>query len=227
MDNTRREVKFLISLLQYKELESKLMLTMTPDSYGGPNGQYRVRSLYFDSPHDNDYVDVLKGAETRKKIRLRVYPPQGRVIKLEYKRKHGANQQKISISVTREQSMQMIAGSYGFLTELTQPLALTIYQEMAMHAYRPKILIEYLRQAYTAPGNDIRITFDTKIQASYHCRSLFSTRVNYTPLLAEDYGVLEVKYNRFLFTYLQNILRSLDAMPTAMGKYILGREALW
>jgi hypothetical protein len=226
MSNDRREIKFLIPLLQFKKLESKLLLTMTPDTIGSLNGQYRVRSLYFDSFHDDDYYDVLKGVETHKKIRLRRYPPQERAIKLEYKSKRGINQQKTSISISRAQALQMINGDYAFLTELPDPNALPIYSEMATRAYQPKILIEYERQAYTAPGNDIRITFDTNIQASYDFSKLFSLKVNYTPLIAKDYGVLEVKYNGFLYTYLQNLLRCLDMLPSAMSKYVLARESM-
>lgn len=226
MKTERREVKFLIPLIQYKQLEPRLMCAMHPDTSGDPSGQYHVRSLYFDSLHDEDYYDVLKGVETRKKIRLRVYPPQGKTIKLEYKFKQGVNQEKTSILLTREQARRMVDGDYGFLTELSDPRAMDIYQEMIMRVYRPKVLIEYDRRAFAASGNDIRITFDTKIRASWHSHNLFVANVNYTPLIADDLGVLEVKYNGFLYSYLQSILRSLDSLPTAMSKYVLSRTDL-
>ena len=39
-------------------------------------------------------------------------------------------------------------------------------------------------------------------------------------------GVLEVKYNGFLYSYLQNVLQNLNAQPAAMSKYVLGRADL-
>ncbi len=226
MNVERREIKYLVPLLQFKMLEPKLALVLRPDAAGDARGLYKVRSLYFDSFHDEDYFDVLKGAETRKKIRIRVYPPQGRLIKLEYKFKQGVNQQKTSISLTRKQARQMVDKDYGFLLDLPDPMAAQIYHEMMMRVYQPRVLIEYDRQAYTAPGNDIRITYDSQIRASRQCGSLFAANANFTPLVAPDMGVLEVKYNGFLYSYLQNVLQNLNAQPAAMSKYVLGRADL-
>ena len=226
MDTERKEIKYVLPLVQYKRLEPQLNLLLRPDTAGDETGKYSVRSLYFDSLYNEDYFDVLKGAETRKKIRIRVYPPQGRVIKLEYKFKQGTNHKKTSIFLTRKQARQMLAGDYGFLMELADPLAAEIYHEMLTRVYQPKVLIEYERQAFAAPGNDIRFTFDTKIRASWRNPSLFVANVNFTPLIADDVGVLEIKYTGFLYTYLQNLLRGLNAMPVAMSKYMLGRADL-
>ena len=226
MNVERREIKYLIPLLQFKMLEPKLSLLLRPDPAGDASGLYKVRSLYFDSFHNEDYFDVLKGAETRKKIRVRVYPPQGRLIKLEYKFKQGVNQHKTSIPLTRKQARQMVAGDYGFLLDLPDPLAAQIYHEMMMRVYQPKVLIEYDRQAYAAPGNDIRITYDSHIRASWQSSNLFVANANFTPLIAPDMGVLEVKYNGFLYSYLQGMLKNLDTQPTAMSKYVLSRADL-
>jgi hypothetical protein len=226
MNTERREVKYLIPLTQYKKLEPKFRLVLQPDAAGDADGKYSVRSMYFDSLYNEDYLDVLKGAETRKKIRIRVYPPQGRVIKLEYKFKQGVNHRKTAIQLTRKQARQMLAGDYGFLMDLSDPLAADIYHEMTTRVYQPKVLIEYERQAFSTQGNDIRVTFDTGIRASWRNPSLFVANVNFTPLIPYDVGVLEVKYNGFLYTYLQNILRSLDGAPVAMSKYALGRADL-
>jgi hypothetical protein len=226
MNTGRKEIKYLIPLLQFKKLEQSLLAILRPDASGDPQGLYHVRSLYFDSFHNDDYYDVLKGAETRKKIRLRVYPPQGRIIKLEYKLKQGTNQQKTSLLLSKTQAKEVIAGNYGLLANYPNPQAAVLHHEMTTRVYRPKVLIEYDRLALYAPGNDIRVTFDTKIRASMNCGDLFSTQVNYTPLITEDQGVLEVKYDGFLYTYIQNLLSKLDTLPIAVSKYILGRTDL-
>lgn len=223
MEVSRREVKFLIPLIQFRRLERQLALNMARDAYAGAGGGYTVRSLYFDSVFDGDYAEVLEGVETRKKIRLRVYAPTDQKVKLEYKYKQGANQKKSSITLDRDQARRMMAGEYGFLLSRPEPIAQVIYRDVMFGVYRPKVLIEYDRLAYSAPSNNIRVTFDTRVRASKTELDLFSTQASLTPLMMDDVGILEVKYDGFLFSYLQQALRELDALPTAMSKYMLSR----
>ena len=140
--------------------------------------------------------------------------------------KRGVQQRKTSISLTRVQARRMIAGDYGFLVNNADPLAMTIYREMVTRTYQPKALIEYDRQAYTVPGSNIRFTFDTNIRASHNCYGLFSRSVDFVPLIAQDKGVLEIKYGGVLPSSLREILRGLDALPAAKGKYTLCRTGL-
>ena len=52
---SRKEVKYLVSLKDRLYLLSCLDKLLTPDVYGGYNG-YSVRSLYFDSILNTDYI---------------------------------------------------------------------------------------------------------------------------------------------------------------------------
>ena len=61
----RQEIKYQISLLEYKKLERNLKACMRQDEYAGTDGTYRVRSLYFDTPLEKDRMDVLRGGEKR------------------------------------------------------------------------------------------------------------------------------------------------------------------
>ena len=223
MEVSRKEIKYLISAIQFRQLEKQLVLNMHRDAYARGDG-YVVRSLYFDSLFDQDYSDVLDGLETRKKIRLRVYSPDDQKAKLEYKFKQGANQRKSSLILSREQAEWIMSGQYEFLFQRPEPIAKVIYRDIMCGVYRPKVIIEYDRIAYSAPSNNIRVTFDSHIRASTANLDLFSHEICFTPLIEADVGVLEVKYDGFLFTYLQNALKNLDTRPMAMSKYVLGRS---
>ena len=226
MNVARKEVKYLVSLIQFQALEPRLAEILPPDAHGDHSGLYHVRSLYFDSLYDDDYLDTLQGTDTRKKIRLRVYPPQENDIKLEYKFKQGEDQQKTSIPLSRGQALEMVGGRYGFLIGISSPKALTIYHEMTANSYRPKLLIAYDRQAYGMPDGGIRVTFDTNIRASRQTDGLFDAGVHFTPLLEADVGVLEIKHGGPMPAGLQDLLLGLDSLPAAMSKYVLGRTEL-
>lgn len=71
---SRREVKYLISQEDRLFLLEALDKLLTPDAYGGYNG-YVVRSVYFDSICNDDYIDKKNGAPEKKRIRMRVYNP--------------------------------------------------------------------------------------------------------------------------------------------------------
>lgn len=62
---SRREVKYLISLEDRLFLIDALDKLLTPDSYGGYDG-YVVRSVYFDSLANDDYIDKKTSLRRKK-----------------------------------------------------------------------------------------------------------------------------------------------------------------
>lgn len=61
---SRREVKNLLSLPDRLYLLDALDRLLTPDAYGGYNG-YTVRSVYFDSIVNEDYMDKKNHADEK------------------------------------------------------------------------------------------------------------------------------------------------------------------
>jgi len=66
----RHEVKHEISHHDMLVLRQRLKAVMMPDSHS-VNGQYEIRSLYFDSPDDKALREKLDGVNIREKYRLR------------------------------------------------------------------------------------------------------------------------------------------------------------
>ena len=73
----RHEIKYIISYSEFLYLRKKLddLLEIDRNQLG-----YMIRSMYFDSINDDDYYEKLSGEVNRKKIRLRIYDKNGKLI---------------------------------------------------------------------------------------------------------------------------------------------------
>lgn len=218
----RKEIKYVIGIEDYMRLKPKLKMLMRADSHGD-GGRYTVRSQYYDSLTDADWQDNLNGVMEKRKIRVRTYSPFTGVARLEYKCKSGSWGIKNSLALTQEEAMLMEKGRYDCLRERDEELARYLYVKMTQQVYRPKTIIEYERSALTYQVGDVRVTFDCHIRASINPLGICEKDVQCMPVMAQDKGILEVKYNDFLPQCLKNIISTLDAVPEAYSKYTASR----
>lgn len=220
----RREVKYIISIEDFYCLRKQLEHLIEPDEYSGLGG-YMVRSLYFDSCHDNDLRDVLDGLEEKSKIRLRIYSTDDSdaSVKLEYKCKYGADSRKLTLNLSRDEATHLAQGDYSQLLNKGDPLAVRLYGRLKTGAYQPKVIIEYNRMAYVYLPNNTRITFDSNVYSSSVVSAFFNSKVPGQPVLFPGIGVLEVKYNGFLFGHLRKTLDDIDSLALSNSKYAIGR----
>ncbi len=223
LDVLREEKKYDISIERAEYLLSKMRQVMQGDPYNGYN-KYMVRSLYFDSMNDDDFFEKDSGVEYRKKIRLRVYDPEDRHPKLEIKEKCGVNQRKRSLSLSREEGMQLIRGDYNVLLLHEEALAREIYYIMVTEGYRPKCVVDYRRRALMAPENNIRITFDSELVSNEGYYNIFDPNLCSYPVMEKDEVILEVKYNLFLLSYIRDLLQCVDTPESACSKYCRCRK---
>lgn len=68
----RHEYKHIINYGDYLALKSRLSIFMQTDKHS-IDGQYKIRSIYFDDMNDSCYQDKLNGVNKRSKYRLRYY----------------------------------------------------------------------------------------------------------------------------------------------------------
>lgn len=219
----REEKKFLISIEEFMKKSHNLQQLLMQDEHNGVHG-YLIRSLYFDTPFDDDYFEKVSGIECRRKIRLRIYDPENNFAMLEMKQKQGALQQKRSLKISREEAQRMIDGNYSFLLSYKEPFAAEVYGLMQRKCYRPKTIVEYHRKAFIAKENRIRITFDNQIVSTESSFDLFSPKLNMNPVLDPYDVVLEVKYNGFLLSYIKEMINSIDKSELSVSKYCLARQ---
>lgn len=220
----RKEIKYMIPLELFFQLQKQLDGMMQRDIYG-KNGTYMVRSQYYDSLMNQDLQDNLSGVMEKRKIRLRVYSPEDERVKLEYKCKSGSDGVKYSLSISREETLQMEAGRYEFLLNRQEPLAQKLYHRLLNGGYQPKSLIEYDRTAYAYPVSDVRITFDYRVRAGASPYGILEKAPFFSPVSDADSGVLEVKYNDFLPAHIKNIIKDVDNQAEASSKYSRARLA--
>ncbi len=221
----RHELKYYINRGEYTLLRRKLSLTMEQDRYAAQNGgEYFIRSLYFDDLDDSAFRDKLDGVDGRDKFRIRVYNLKDDAIKLERKHKESIYIKKQSIALSRAEYETLRRGDYTFLLRRPEPFARSMFAEFSIRPLRPVVLVDYMREAYTFPAQDVRVTFDKNVRTGYRATALFDPHAP-TYSVIEDYDmVLEIKFNRFLPTYIRSLLQIDSHMRSAVSKYALCRK---
>lgn len=219
----RREIKYLLDTKEYKKQKYYIEKVLTSDIHNQGNG-YIVRSLYFDTLEDKDFYEKEAGVELRKKIRLRVYDPESDFAMLEMKQKQGNYQYKRSLKVSRIDAQAIIQGNYACLLNYKESFAAEMYAYMTIYTYRPKVVVEYRRDAFIVKENNIRLTFDHHIVASESSFDIFDSKLQMNPIMDPANVILEVKYNGFLLSYIKDLIKDVSCVSTSVSKYYLSRN---
>lgn len=217
----RHELKYILTPIQYELLRSKLKWVLQPDANASDEGDYFIRSIYFDSPDKIALKEKLMGINRRKKYRIRFYNGNSDFCRLECKEKTGSRIQKLSCKLTREQLNRLLEPEL-FQANASDSSKDSLYAELEMliatERYRPVVTVDYVREAYTLPLSDLRITFDKELAWGPVEGCLEQDRY-----LANIYGehvILEVKYNEYLPQHISAILSSVSPVQTAASKYV-------
>lgn len=222
LDVFREEKKYVCDLAEFIYAKNSLSAVMEGDPFQGYES-YVVKSLYFDSYTDVDYIEKDEGVENRKKVRIRTYGSGLDFAKLELKAKSGSMQRKQSLNISKADAIELINGNYGVLNNYSEEFATYMYNLMVTQQYRPKTIVEYDRVALTAPLNNIRVTFDSGVRANEGVFDLFSEDTNCYPVMSPSKGIIEVKYNKFLASYVKETLRCVNTLESSASKYVLAR----
>ena len=190
-------------------------------------GSYHIRSLYFDTVFDDALYDKINGVKDRDKYRMRIYNYSDREIFMECKTKVGALISKRSAQISRDMAEQIIAGDPDGLEKTGSGLIRDVYREMRTRLLHPVVIVDYRREAFLHPAEEVRITFDTMLRTGMNSIDLFNPDVPTIPVLdGEENIILEVKYNRVLPPYIASLLSFAcpEAVQTAISKYTLCRR---
>lgn len=219
----RHELKFLLSQMEYRNLQCLLEVLMRKDQYLKNRQEYYIRSLYFDSVTNQDYVGKMIGIHDRKKIRLRIYDIHTDKVKLEVKNKENDYSLKETTTIVRGDALQMSKGNYANLLKYSDHISKKVYNEFVMNCYMPKVIVDYEREAYQLPIENIRLTFDKCVRATKNC-DLFSSDLVMSPVLTREQVILEVKYNKYLPEHIKKVLSSVCMQRMSISKYCMARE---
>ncbi|HWS29607.1 MAG TPA: polyphosphate polymerase domain-containing protein [Clostridia bacterium] len=221
----RHELKYYLNQGDYELLSKRLGLTMEQDRYAKLRaGEYFIRSLYFDDIDDSAFRQKLAGENDRDKYRLRTYNLRDDVVKLERKHKEQEYILKESLDLDRAEAESLISGDYSVLLNREEPFAHRMYRTFTTARFKPCVLVDYMREAYTFSVEDVRITFDKNIRTGFRSVDLFNPDVITYPAVSNYGMVLEVKFNRYLPTYVRSLLQTGAHARSAISKYCLCRK---
>ncbi|BDC00720.1 TPA: polyphosphate polymerase domain-containing protein [Clostridium perfringens] len=223
---SRKEVKFLVSSTDRVYLLNSLSQILVPDKYGDYNG-YKTRSIYFDSIDNEDFREKQIKTEKRKRIRVRIYNEEDKFAKFEIKRKHFERELKESITITKEDAIRLINREYSVLLNYKDnPLYEYAFNLMKSKLYRPVSMVEYDRRAFTHEFFNTRVTLDNNLRFTNFNYDLFNKNINFQKGLPGDKSILEVKYDRFLFQQLQEVLSKCNFVGKPPSKFGTSRQLL-
>lgn len=220
----RHELKYFINPAEVEALRARLRPVLALDSHCVGGRPYVIRSLYFDDINDSAFNEKQAGVMHRDKYRIRIYRYSDREIFLERKRKLGDLIQKSSVQITRRLCEQIIDGDPTGLQRANSPLLQDVYVQMRTRLLRPRVIVDYAREAYLHPAEDTRITFDLNLRSGLHSVDLFNPRLPTVCPHDRNVEILEVKFNNYLPDYVAGLLRGVEAERSAVSKYILCRR---
>lgn len=220
----RHELKYICAESDLHIIENKLNIVCRKDTNGNEQGQYRIRSIYFDTYNNGFLKENEAGVDNRKKYRIRIYNHSDDFIRLECKRTIADAKSKESCRITREQCENLIKGKQSVTPEEDQALLLQFLVESKINIYQPKVIVEYDRNAYTHPMGNVRITFDRNICASTDFQHFFDERIYRRAIMPQGKNILEVKYDEVIPDFLWRMIPcKSSSQRSSFSKYSLCR----
>ena len=221
----RHEEKFLLNPGEAALARGLLDGVLHRDRHSAA-GAYYIRSLYFDTPFDNDYADKVLGVSDRRKVRLRIYDTAAPTARLELKEKQGIYSHKTGVTLSREEALALIAGERDFLRQSPDAAARRAGNLLVQEARRPVVLVDYERTAWTMPVERVRITLDEHVRAA-RSSALFDPTVPMVGVHSGGAVILEVKYDHYLPGHIRRMLSAVQGQGMSISTYAAAREFLY
>ena len=213
----RHEWKHEINAADRLVLISRLSAVMKRDRHT-INGEYKIRSLYFDTPADTALREKIDGVNIREKFRIRLYNGDTSFIVLEKKMKLNGLCSKESRRLTEQEAQSIVDGNISWLASDTRPLCVELYSRMSIQGLRPKTIVDYTRIPFVfAPGN-VRVTIDYDIRTGLF-RTDFLEPSTLTLPAGESPIILEVKWDDFLPDIIRDAVTIPGRRVGAFSKY--------
>jgi len=198
-----------------------------------PDHQYRIISLYLDSPGRAFHLAKVFRQYRRLKLRVRTYNEQGNgPVLLEVKRKIGNVVVKGRTSVPPATWIERLIGPAPADSDLAERDFRSLLDR---HGAQPTLLVRYRREAHVSQVDDYaRVTFDRQLQ--YQASSTWDLTgpargwSAHDDVLATHVAtgvVLELKSTQAVPTWMQALVRRFDLIRCGFSKYCTGVERVW
>jgi SPX domain protein involved in polyphosphate accumulation len=228
----RREFKYLIPSDLVPLVREAARIACRPDPYAGPDGSYRIRSLYLDNARLDLFHANEAEAPDRYKARVRCYPDTSSPVFLEIKRRVKDVVVKTRAAVPQSRWQETVGGRTLDLASPRHARALEHFQAL-VHAnhLHPLLLVEYAREAYMSDVDEYaRVTFDTEIACQTRDiwdlgaddRRWSQVRPPSHTVMEPCYTVLELKFGDLAPRWMQAMVRRFDLIRHSFSKYCYG-----
>ena len=217
----RHEYKYLISRADAELLKLRLPHIMERDPNAGENGQYTIRSLYFDDVDAAAYYEKVDGLDNRAKYRIRFYNYDGSNIKPEKKEKLGNLTRKTAQTITKRDARALEYAISEGCPDTPEGLTEELRLAVLGRGLRPKVLVDYDRTPFLCHAGNTRITIDENLRTRPYIAHLFASPRAMTPVLQPDEVILEVKFDDFLPGYLADALADIPKVNMAISKFAM------
>lgn len=219
----RHEYKFSINQADDYIVASRLRKLFQHDAFADEMGNYRVSSLYFDTPNDKALRQKLDGVSEREKFRIRYYNDDLSFIRLEKKIKKAKMNAKFNTRISKEQVEKILRGEIDFLLHSDDALMIELYSKMRGRLLKPKSIVTYEREAFQyIPGN-VRITVDRNVRTTLNPGHFLD--VNAVHMAVEHgFNIFEVKYDEFLPEIVKLAVQIPNRQARENSKYALSRR---
>ncbi len=220
----RHEYKYVIDAMQQSLLKLHAAGTLQPDGHADENGEYLIRSLYFDSLEDRCFYENENGDDPREKYRIRFYNCDSSRISLECKGKRRNMTRKTSCPITLDQCMRFMDGRIPEPEREVSPNQEAMFWQMKLQNLRPVVIVQYVRTPYINRAGNVRVTFDYNIASSNDIAAFLDPGVPLRQVLPTGQSILEVKWDEFLPSYIKEQLELDSLQWTSFSKYYLCRK---
>lgn len=218
----RHEFKHSLNFGDYTILRARLRHVMSPDPHSDANGEYRIRSLYFDTPGDRALREKIDGLNKREKFRIRRYFGAGGCLMLEKKSKSSSLCWKQSERITVDEAIAILNSDLSWMAGDPRELLRELNVKMRCEQLLPKTVVDYIREPFLCSAGNVRVTLDRDIRTG-----LFSTDFLDDSLPTVKAGnemiVMEVKYDQFIPDHIVHVLQLEGRQASAISKYALCR----
>ena len=219
----RHEFKYSISPADDHVVASRLRKLFKTDSFADETGNYRVSSLYFDTPNDKALRQKLDGVSEREKFRLRYYNKDLSFIRLEKKIKKDKLNAKFNTHITKEQVKKLLRGDIKFLLESKDELMIELYSKMKGQLLQPRTIVTYEREAFEYLPANVRITIDRNLRTTLNPLHFLDVDAVHMDV-ERSYTIFEVKYDEFLPDIVKLAVQIPNRLARENSKYALSRR---
>lgn len=217
----RHEFNHRISLSDAIILRQRLDAFLERDEHGN-NGEYRVRSLYFDTPSDRALREKEDGVARREKFRLRYYGENPGFIRLEKKGKISGMCRKKQEVIDSDQAEALLYPDSFVTVRPGQKLLKEFVDKRAGSGLSAKSVVDYDRTAWVFEPGNVRITIDEDIHSDFP-ESFLDGQSRPVPC-TDEYAVLEVKWDDALPDFIRKLVQLGNRQTSAYSKYEQSRR---